>query len=68
MQFQKDKMATIQALINSGSKINAMTLAYAEKLRFQIQRNYIGAQNIDGSSLNTFEIVIADFFGPRYAG
>ena len=34
VQFCKDK-ETIQALINSGSEINAMTPAYAKKLGLQ---------------------------------
>ena len=32
VQFRKDKGATIWALINSGSKINAITPAYAKQL------------------------------------
>ena len=32
VQFQKDKRATIWALINLGSKVNAMTPAYAKQL------------------------------------
>ena len=38
-----------------------MTPAYAKKLGFQTQRTDVGAQKIDGSSLDTFEMVIADF-------
>ena len=30
VQFQKDKRAIIQSLINSGSEVNAMTPAYAK--------------------------------------
>ena len=36
MQFQKDKRATIQAFINSGSEVNAMTLAYTKQLGLQV--------------------------------
>ena len=32
LQFWKDKKATIWALINLGSKVNAMTLAYSKEL------------------------------------
>ena len=32
MQFWKDKGTTIQALIDVGSKVNAMTPAYAKQL------------------------------------
>ena len=34
VQFRKDKKAIIQALINLGSKVNAMTPAYAKQLDF----------------------------------
>lgn len=42
VQFQKNKLL-IQALINSGSKIDAMTLAYAKQLDFQISKTYVKA-------------------------
>ena len=38
-----------------------MTLAYAKKLGFRTQKTEIGAQIIDGSSLDIFWIVIAGF-------
>ena len=44
-----------------GSKVNAMTLAYAKQLGFQVQKTDIGAQKIDGSLLQTFGMVIAGF-------
>ena len=34
-QFQRDK-EVIKALINSGSKVNAITLAYAKQLGLQV--------------------------------
>ena len=61
MQCQKDKGATIWALINLDSKVNAMTPAYAKQLGFQVQKTDVRAQKIDGSSLKTFEIIIAGF-------
>ena len=61
VQFRKDKEATIWALINVGSKVNAMTLAYVKQLGLQVQRNDVGAQKIDGSLLQTFGMVIAGF-------
>ena len=61
VQFQKDKRATIWALIDLGSKVNAMTPAYAKQLGLQVQRTDIGAQKIDGSLLKTFGMVIAGF-------
>ena len=35
VQFRKDK-EVIKALINSGSKVNAITLAYAKQLGLQV--------------------------------
>ena len=61
VQFQKDKGATIQALIDSGSKANAMIPASAKQLSFQVRKTDVGAQKIDGSSLKTFGMVIAGF-------
>ena len=60
VQFRKDK-EIIRALINFGNKVNAMTPAYTKKLGFQTQKTYVGAQKIDGLSLNTFGMVIASF-------
>ena len=61
MQFQKDKREIIQALINFGNKINAMTPSYAKKLGLRTQKTDIKAQKIDGSLLKTYEMVIAVF-------
>ena len=61
MQFQKNKKATIQALINSGSNVNAMTLAYAAKLDLKICLTSVIAQKIDGSLLRAFGMVITYF-------
>ena len=61
MQFRKDKGATIQALINSDSKVNAMTPAYAKQLGFQVWRTDVRTQKIDGSLLQTFRMVIVGF-------
>ena len=36
VQFRKDKEATIRTLIDSGSKVNAMTPAYAKQLGLQV--------------------------------
>lgn len=51
----------IKALINSGSKVNTITLAYAKQLGLQICQTNVGAQKIDGSFLEIFQIVIASF-------
>ena len=50
----------MRALIDSGSKVNAMYPTYATKLGLHARKIDLGAQNIDGSYLDTFEMVIAD--------
>ena len=44
-----------------GSKLNAMTLTYAAKLGLKVRKIDIGAQKIDGSTLEIFGIVLAEF-------
>ena len=43
MQFRKNKRAIIQVLIDLGSKVNIITLAYAKQLGFWIQKTDVGA-------------------------
>ena len=58
VQFQANQ---IEALIDSGSEVNAMTPAFVTKLGLSIQPTGISAQKIDGSTLKTYGIVIAGF-------
>ena len=51
----------MQALIDSSSKVNAMTLVYASKLGLQVCEIDVGAQKIDGITLKTFGIVLINF-------
>ena len=60
LYFQKNLRET-RMLINSGSKVNAMTLVYAAKLGLKVRKINIKPQKIDGSILDTFGIVLADF-------
>ena len=60
VQFCKDKK-TIQTLIDSGTEINAMTPAYAKRLGLRTRRTDFGAHKIDGSSLDTFGMIIVGF-------
>ena len=48
-------------MLDSGSEVNTMSLAYIEKLGLKTQKTNVRAQKIDGSALKTFGIVIADF-------
>ena len=61
VQIWKDKGATIWVLIDSGSKVNAITPAYAKQLSLQVSITDVGAQKIDGLLLRTFGMVIAGF-------
>ena len=54
-------IAGVRALVDSSSKVNAMTPAYAAKLGLKVQKTDIGAQKIDGSTLKTFGMILADF-------
>ena len=51
LRFRKDKKNKVQALINSGNEVNAITPAYALKLGLKILRTNVGAQKIEGSTL-----------------
>lgn len=59
--IQKDKESNVQALINLGSKVNAMILAYTNKLGLKIYSTIVGAQKKDGSLFQTFKIILASF-------
>ena len=48
-------------MLNSGSKVNAMSPAYAKRLGLKTRKTNVRAQKIDGSALKTFGMVIADF-------
>ena len=61
LHFHKDKENKLRTLINLGSKINAMTPAYVSKLGLRVRHTDVGAQKIDGSTLETFEIVLTNF-------
>ena len=56
--FKKNE---VQTLIDSGSEINTMILAYALKLSFKVRRTNVKAQKIDNSTLETFGMVLTNF-------
>ena len=58
VRFQKKQ---VKILLNSGSEVNAMNPNFARKLGLKVWKTNVGAQKIDGSVLETFGIVIADF-------
>ena len=59
IQFRKDKGKDVLALLNSRSKVNAMTPAYAVYLDHIVRLTDIGMQKIDKCSLATYVMVIA---------
>ena len=61
VQFRKDKSKDVLALLDCGSEINAMTLAYTVHLSLKVTMTNVGAQKVDGSSLVSYGIVIATF-------
>ena len=67
MRFKKSKVQ-VQALIDSGSEINTMMLAYALKLGLKVHTTDVEAQKIDDSILETFGIVLASFQGENKLG
>ena len=48
-------------MLDSGSEFNAMSIAYAKRLGLKSRKTNVEAQKIDGSTLETFKMVIADF-------
>ena len=56
--FQEEQ---VKALLDSGSEVNAMSPAYTKRLGLKTRKTNVGAQKIDGSALETFGMVIADF-------
>ena len=61
VQFEGTNETQVQALIDSGSEVNAMTPAYVSRLGLRARHTNVGAQKIDGSTLQTFGTVLADF-------
>lgn len=54
-------MTKIKALINSNTKVNAITLAYASKQDLIIRHINVKAQKINGFILKMFEMVLIRF-------
>ena len=61
VQFKDTDKALVQALIDSGSEINAIHPSFVKQLDFPIRPTDVGAQKIDGTMLDTHEIVVAAF-------
>ena len=50
-----------QALINSGSEVNAIHPTFAKQLGLPIRPTDVGAQKIDSTTLDTYGLVVAAF-------
>ena len=61
VQFRKNKGKDVLALLNSGSKVNIMTLAYAAHLGLKVRVTNLGAKKIDKFLLAIYGMVIAAF-------
>ena len=48
-------------MLDNGSEVNVTNLNYTEKLGFKVGKTNVGAQKINNSTLETFEMVIANF-------
>ncbi len=50
-----------KALLNSGSKVNAMSQVFAQQLGLKIPKTNVRAHKIDGTTLETYGIVVSIF-------
>ena len=62
VRFKKDEDKTpVQALINLGSEVNAIHPSFAKQLSLFIRPTDVGAQKINGTTLDTHRMVVAAF-------
>ena len=61
VQFKDMDKATVQALINSGSEVNAVHLSFIKQLGLPIKPTNVRAQKIDNTMLDIYRIVVAAF-------
>ena len=62
VQFRKDANKTqVQALIDSGSEVNAIHPTFVKELGLPIRPTDVGAKKIDGTTLDTYGMVVAAF-------
>ena len=61
VQFRKNKSKDVLSLLGSGSKVNAMTLAYAAHLGLKVKMTNVDTPKIDRCPLATYHMVIAVF-------
>ena len=61
VQFKDTDRAPVQALIDSGSEVNAIHPSFVKQLGLSIRPTDVGAQKIDGTTLDTHGMVVAAF-------
>ena len=61
VQFKDTDRAPMQALIDSGSEVNAIHPSFVKQLGLSIRPTDVGAQKIDGTILDTHGMVVAAF-------
>ena len=61
VQFKNTSRAQVQALVDSESEFNAIHLTFAKQLGLPIRPTDVRAQKIDGTILDNYEMVVADF-------
>ena len=59
--FKNTDKAPVQALIDSGSEVNAVHPSFVKQLGLSIRPTNVGAQKIDGTTLDTHGMVVAAF-------
>ncbi len=55
------KKDQIEVLLNSKSEVNAMSQAFTQQLGLKIRKTNVGAQKIDGTTLETYGMVVSTF-------
>ena len=54
-------LGSVSALFDLGSEVNVMHPAFAKRLGFVVRTTNVGAQKIDGTTLETYGMVVAAF-------
>ncbi len=50
-----------EALLDLGSEVNAMSQAFTQQLGLKIRKTNVGAQKIDGTTLETYGMIVFTF-------
>lgn len=61
IKFKKGRLTKIQILLDFDSKVNTMTPAYMAILALHVCSIDVGVKKIDGSTLLTYSMMLANF-------